>query len=93
MFSLSNSEKDSFENYGKQTLASGAVNNSPNIFVADSANELRELRQLTPPLPFTVRAGQVKLIDLRKWKEFSRSMIRGLTCIFFACTFRVRKMR
>lgn len=54
------SEKEtSFDGYGKSTLTNGGVANSPNIFVADNTNELRDLRQLTPPLPFTVRGGQV----------------------------------
>lgn len=55
----SNEKETNFDNYGKQTIANGGVANSPNIFVADNSSELRDLRQLTPPLPFTVRAGQV----------------------------------
>ncbi|XP_065207042.1 E3 ubiquitin-protein ligase RNF38-like isoform X2 [Planococcus citri] len=51
-------KETNFDGYGKSTLTNGGVANSPNIFVADNTNELRDLRQLTPPLPFAVRGGQ-----------------------------------
>lgn len=56
------SEKESnFDGYGKPSIPANGVPTSPNIFVAENTNEMRELRQLTPPLPFPVRNPQVRL--------------------------------
>lgn len=42
-------------------MSNNGVTNSASIYMAEGANELRELRQLTPPLPFAVRTAQVRL--------------------------------
>ncbi|KAK7595088.1 hypothetical protein V9T40_001521 [Parthenolecanium corni] len=63
-----NNEKESnFDGYGKPSIPANGVPTSPNIFVAENTNEMRELRQLTPPLPFPVRnpQGQENTLGIR----------------------------
>lgn len=56
---FSNEKESNFDGYGKPSISGNGVSNPPNIFVTEGASELRELRQLTPPLPFAVRTAQV----------------------------------
>lgn len=58
LYNSSNEKEPNFDGYGKPSISSNGVPNPPNIFVTEGASELRELRQLTPPLPFAVRTAQ-----------------------------------
>ncbi|XKL64357.1 hypothetical protein PGB90_004443 [Kerria lacca] len=58
LYNTNNEKESNFDNYAKPSISNNGIPNSQNIFVAENTNELRELRQLTPPLPLTVRTAQ-----------------------------------
>ena len=59
-------------------MSNNGVTNATGIYMTENGNELRELRQLTPPLPFAVRAAQVQCIinrDCTLYDSLARVLI------------------